>query len=38
MITKGGSEIISYDSILNTSKAAILVLESLNENKWIDVK
>lgn len=38
MITKGGSEIINYDSILNTSKAAILVLESLNENKWIDVK
>ena len=38
MITKGGHEIINFDSIYNTSKAAILVLESLNQNKWIDVK
>ena len=38
MIVSGGEPIISFESIMNTSKAAILCLESLMKRKWIDVE
>ena len=33
----GGDEIITYESIYNTSKTAICALESLKTNSWVDV-
>tara|TARA_B100001564_G_scaffold303061_1_gene271050 strand:+ start:609 stop:2720 length:2112 start_codon:yes stop_codon:yes gene_type:complete len=37
MLVKGGDSIIPFDSILNTSKAAIACIESLKNKSWIDV-
>ncbi len=37
MITEGGSEIIPYNSIMNTSKAAIACIESLKSRSWVQV-
>ncbi len=37
MIINGNESIISFDSIMNTSKSAIACLKSLKEGKWIDV-
>ena len=38
MIKEGGESIIPFDSILNTSKAAIACVESLSKHAWVDVK
>ena len=37
-IIKGGEELISFDSILNTTKASFACIESLKQNSWIEVK
>lgn len=37
-ITKGGEELIGFDSILNTTKASFACIESLKQNSWIEVK
>jgi predicted dehydrogenase/threonine dehydrogenase-like Zn-dependent dehydrogenase len=38
MIKNGGEPLISFDSILNTSKAAIACINSLSKQAWIDVE
>ena len=35
---KGGSPIISFDEIVNTTKATFAAIDSLKEGKWISVK
>ena len=37
-LIKGGEELISFDSILNTTKASFACIESLKQNSWIEVK
>lgn len=37
-VIKGGKELISFDSILNTTKASFACIESLKQNSWIEVK
>lgn len=37
-IIKGGEALISFDSILNTTKASFACIESLKQNSWIEVK
>ena len=37
MIKNGGESIIPIKSLYNTSKASILSIDSLKQNKWIDV-
>ncbi len=37
-IKSGGPEIIPFDDILNTSRAAIKAVESLQQSKWMDVE
>ncbi|MDD4820648.1 MAG: Gfo/Idh/MocA family oxidoreductase, partial [Flavobacteriales bacterium] len=34
----GGEPLITFDSIVNTTKASFACIESLKEGKWIDVK
>lgn len=35
---KGGQAIIPFDEIVNTTRASFVALESLKQNKWIEVK
>ena len=37
MLINGGAPIISFDSILNTSKAALACIDSLVKKTWIDI-
>mgnify|MGYP006123382135 CR=1 FL=1 len=37
MIVNGGEPLITFDSIINTSKASFACLESLEKKSWIDV-
>ena len=34
----GGEAIISFDEIVNTTKASFAAIESLKEGKWISIK
>lgn len=36
-IIKGGSPIIPFDEIVNTTKTSFAAIESLRNNKWIDI-
>lgn len=36
-VKKGGDALISFDSIVNTTKASFACIESLKQNCWIDV-
>ena len=36
-LEKGGNEIIPYESLYNTSRAAICAIESLKNNSWVNV-
>ena len=38
MIIKGSDPIISFESIINTSKTALACLESLTKKSWIDIE
>ncbi len=38
MLKNGGKALISFDSIINTTKSSILALESLKKGKWINVE
>ena len=33
----GGSSLIPFESIINTTKASFAAIRSLKENRWIDV-
>ena len=37
-ILKGGESLISFESIINTTKASFAAIQSLKERKWIDVE
>lgn len=37
-ITKGGNELISFNSIVNTTKASFACIESLKQNRWIEIE
>lgn len=37
-VKKGGDALISFDSIVNTTRASFACIESLKENKWIEVR
>ncbi len=37
-ITKGGEALIPFESIVNTTKAAFACIDSLKENRWIEIK
>ncbi len=37
-LKKGGDAIISYEEIMNTSKASIAAIESLKKGEWVNVK
>ena len=37
-LKKGGGVIISYEEIMNTSKAAIAAIESLKKGEWVKVE
>ena len=36
-IINGGAPLIPFDSIINTTKASFAAIESLKENRWIDI-
>ena len=36
-LKNGGEQLIPFDSLLNTTKASIAAIESLKENKWINI-
>lgn len=36
-IINGGEPLIPFDSIINTTKASFAAIESLKENKWVDI-
>lgn len=36
-LINGGSPLISFESIVNTTKASFAAIESLRENKWINI-
>jgi predicted dehydrogenase/threonine dehydrogenase-like Zn-dependent dehydrogenase len=36
-IKKGGEALISFESIINTTKASFACIESLKENRWIEI-
>ena len=37
-VTKGGDALIPFESIVNTTKAAFACIDSLKENKWIEIQ
>ena len=37
-IIKGGEALIPFDSIVNTTKASFACINSLKQNKWIDIE
>ena len=37
-IQKGGKPIIPFDEIVNTTKAAFAAIQSLKENRWVEIK
>lgn len=37
-VTKGGDALIPFESIVNTTKAAFACMDSLKENKWIEIQ
>ena len=37
-IQSGGEALIPFDSIVNTTQASFAAIESLKENRWVDVK
>lgn len=37
-IRKGGEALIPFDSIVNTTKASFACIDSLKQNKWIEVE
>ena len=37
-LNKGGEALIPFDSIINTSKASLAILESLQSGAWVEVK
>ena len=37
-VKNSGSPLIEFDSILNTTKASFAAIQSLKENKWIDIQ
>ena len=37
-IAQGGAPLIEMDSIVNTTKVSFAAIESLKQNKWIDVE
>lgn len=37
-VQNGGQPIISFDEIVNTTKASFAAIQSLKENRWIEVK
>jgi len=37
-VKNSGSPLIEFDSIINTTKASFAAIQSLRENKWIDIK
>ncbi|MCC6599607.1 MAG: hypothetical protein IT223_02920 [Crocinitomicaceae bacterium] len=36
-VRNGGQPLIEFDDLYNTSKAAILAVESLTEGRWIEL-
>jgi predicted dehydrogenase len=37
-VQEGGDALIPFDSIINTTKASFAAIESLKENRWVEVK
>lgn len=37
-IINGGEALISFESIVNTTKASFACIQSLKENRWVEVK
>lgn len=37
-VQSGGDALIPFDSIINTTKASFAAIESLKENRWVEVK
>ncbi len=37
-VTNGGNALIPFESIVNTTKAAFACIDSLKENKWIEIQ
>ena len=37
-VKNGGAPLISFDSIVNTTKASFACIESLKKNSWVEVK
>jgi predicted dehydrogenase/threonine dehydrogenase-like Zn-dependent dehydrogenase len=37
-VKNSGSPLIDFDSLINTSKASFAAIQSLKENKWIDIQ
>lgn len=37
-IKNGGEALIPFESIVNTTRASFACIESLKENRWVDVK
>lgn len=37
-IQKGGTALIPFESIVNTTRASFAAIQSLKEGKWIEIK
>lgn len=37
-LLQGGESLIPFDSIVNTTRAALAALRSLKENRWVEVE
>jgi hypothetical protein len=37
-VKNSGDPLIEFDSIINTTKASFAAIQSLKENKWIDIQ
>ena len=37
-LQNGGEPLIAFDSIVNTTKASFAAVQSLKENRWVQVK
>ena len=37
-LQNGGEALIPFDSIINTTKASFAAIQSLKENRWIEIE
>ena len=37
-VKNGGEPLISFESIINTTKATFACITSLRENRWVEIK